>query len=136
MYETEHGNTDLIAIGEALSEQGDVLVTPVGRFPGADDKEPGLLIYEASTQRHGLTASSRVFLGSPTVSLGNVPALAFDTGYRGTRWMRGLAAAEGFWVDWEEGPLELGEEHRSRGWALKAPGQTGHATVREERTKR
>ena len=66
--------------------------------------------------------------------------MAFDTRYRGPRFVRGSAAKdvagllrglgylmlsppESFFVKGEEGPLEPREEYRARAWVLRALGR-------------
>jgi flavodoxin len=144
VYQSEYGNTESLAraMGEALSEHGEVRVTPVGETSGLGHHDVDLLIVGAPTQRHGLPADTRDMLdGVPEGTLRNVAALAFDTRYRGSRWVRGsaardiygilrdlgcrlLARPESFFVAGEEGPLEPGEEDRARSWALKVLGRS------------
>lgn len=156
VYQSEYGNTERLAraMGEALSEHGEVRVTPVGEIPSLGHYDADLLIVGAPTQRHGLPGSTRDMLdGVPEGTLRNVAALAFDTRYRGSRWIRGsaardihkilrdldcrlLAPPESFFVAGEEGPLEPGEEDRARSWALRALGRpepevSGHRGDRE-----
>ena len=147
VYETGYGNTERLAraIAEALHEQGEARVSPVGGVSGLRAGEVDLLVVGAPTQRHGLTDAMRELLeGFPKGALGGMRALAFDTRYRGPRLVRGsaakdiagllrhlgcrlLAPPESFFVKGEEGPLEPGEEYRAKAWALHALGRPEEA---------
>lgn len=144
VYETEYGNTERIAraIGEALSAQGATHVVPVEEVSQPNGESTDLLVFGTLTQRHGLPAS-RKLLESPPSAFRNIWALAFDTRYRGPRWVRGsaaeeighllraagcrlLAPPESFFVVGAGGPLEPGEEYRAQARASKALGRTPH----------
>jgi flavodoxin len=143
VYETGYGNTERLAraIAEALHEQGEARVSPVGGVSGLRAGEVDLLVVGAPTHSHGLTDGMREMLeGIPKGALRGMRALAFDTRYRGPRLVRGsaakeiagllrhlgcrlLASPESFFVKGEEGPLEPGEEYRAKAWALHALGR-------------
>ena len=147
VYESDYGNTERLAraIAEALHEQGEARVAPVGGVSGLSDGEIDLLVVGAPTQLHGLTDGMREMLESlPKGALRGMRALAFDTRYRGPRLVRGsaakeiagllrhlgcrlLAPPESFFVKGEEGPLEPGEEYRAKAWALHALGRPEEA---------
>lgn len=147
VYETGYGNTERLAraIAEALHEQGEARVAPVGGVSGLRAGEMDLLVVGAPTQLHGLTEGMREMLeGIPEGSLKGMRALAFDTRYRGPRLIRGsaakdiasllrhlgcrlLASPESFFVKGEMGPLEPGEEYRAKSWALHALGRPEEA---------
>ena len=142
-YESGYGNTERLAraIAEALHEQGEARVAPVGGVSGLHAGEVDLLVVGAPTQLHGLPDGMREMLeGVPKGKLRGVRALAFDTRYRGPRLLRGsaakdiagylrhlgcrlLASPESFFVKGEEGPLEPGEEYRAKAWVLHALGR-------------
>ena len=148
VYETGYGNTERLAraIAEALHEQGEARVAPVGGVSGLSAGEIDLLVVGAPTQLHGLTDGMREMLeGLPKGALRGMRALAFDTRYRGPRLVRGsaakeiagllrhldcrlLASPESFFVKGEEGPLEPGEEYRAKAWALHALGRPEEAS--------
>lgn len=147
VYESDYGNTERLAraIAEALHEQGEARVAPVGGVSGLSAGEIDLLVVGAPTQLHGLTDGMREMLeGLPKGALRGMRALAFDTRYRGPRLVRGsaakeiagllrhlgcrlLASPESFFVKGEEGPLEPGEEYRAKAWALHALGRPEEA---------
>jgi flavodoxin len=149
VYETGFGNTERIAcaVAEALDEQGEARVSPVGGISGLRAGEIDLLVVGAPTQRHGLPDEIRELLeGVPKGALRGMRALAFDTRYRGPRLVRGsaakdiagllrnlgcrvLAPPESFFVKGEEGPLEPGEEYRAKAWALHALGRPESAIL-------
>lgn len=143
VYESEYGNTGTLAraMGEALSEHGEVRVAPIEEVAGLGRYRPDLLVVGAPTQRHGLPVKTREMLeGLPEGRLGDIAALAFDTRYERARWITGsaaieihhilrdlgcrlLASPESFFVEGSEGPLEPGEEVRARSWVLHALGR-------------
>lgn len=147
VYETGYGNTERLAraIAEALHEQGEARVAPVGGISGLSAGEIDLLVAGAPTQVHRLTEGMREMPeGIPEGSLKGMRALAIDTRYRGPRLLRGsaakdiasllrrlgcrlLASPESFFVEGEEGPLEPGEEYRAQAWALHAVGRPEEA---------
>lgn len=153
VYETGYGNTERLAraIAEALHEQGEASVSPVGGVSGLRAGEVDLLVVGAPTQSHGLTEAMRELLeGIPKGKLRGMRALAFDTRYRGPRLVRGsaakeiasllrhlgcriLASPESFFVKGEEGPLEPGEEYRAKAWALHALGRPERAIPDDRR---
>ena len=153
VYESGYGNTERLAraIAEALHEQGEARVSPVGGVLGLRAGEVDLLVVGAPTQLHGLTDATRELLeGFPQGALRGMRALAFDTRYRGPRLVRGsaakdiasllrhlgcrlLASPESFFVKGEEGPLEPGEEYRAQAWALRALGRTEQAIPSDRR---
>jgi flavorubredoxin len=150
VYESEYGNTETLAraMAEALSEHGEARATSVEEISSLDHYDADLLIVGSPTQRHGLPAGVRDMLGGvPEGKLKNIAALAFDTRYRGARWITGsaarkihrllrdlgcrlLAPPESFFVAGEQGPLEPGEEDRARAWALRSLGRTQRETLR------
>jgi flavodoxin len=147
VYETGYGNTERLAraIAEALHEHGEARVSPVRGISELRAGEVDLLVVGAPTQLHGLPDGMRELLeGVPKGKLRGVRALAFDTRYRGPRFVRGsaakdiaellrnlgcrlLAPPESFFVKGEEGPLEPGEEYRAQAWALHALGRPEEA---------
>ena len=153
VYETGYGNTERLAraIAEALHEEGEARVAPVGGVSELRAGEIDLLVVGAPTQLHGLPDGMRDMLeGVPKGALRGTRALAFDTRYRGLRLVRGsaakeiasllhdlgcrlLASPESFFVKGEEGPLEPGEEYRAKAWALHALGRTERAIPGDRR---
>jgi flavodoxin len=94
IYDTTFGNTQLVAhaVGAALGERYWVHVVPVaeaGEIPPQID----LLVAGGPTHRHRASQAMREFLDAiPRGAVRGVPAAAFDTRYRGARWLTGSAA--------------------------------------------
>jgi len=94
IYDSKFGNTEKIAqaIGRGLSAVGDVRVMSTGE--ATPTERPDLLFLGGPTQNHGASAGLRDFLNTLPAVLQGVPAVPFDTRYRGATWLTGSAAAQ------------------------------------------
>jgi flavodoxin len=142
IYDSRFGNTEKIAeaIGRGAGTRSDVRVMSTAEADGVARTLPGrpdLLLLGGPTQKRGPSPALRGFLADLPGSLRAVPAVCFDTRYRGPLLLMGSAAAgaakvlaatgapviappESFFIA-RKGPMELqqlepGELERAEGW--------------------
>jgi flavodoxin I len=136
VYDTQYGNTEMIAkaIGDAI--EGGVSVLRAGGFSPSELERPGLLIVGSPTHGGRPTPATQSFIkDAPIALLEGTEVAAFDTrgasmfvrifGYAATRIADSLkkrggklvAPPEGFIVEGTKGPLRDGETERAAAWA-------------------
>jgi flavodoxin len=98
IYDTKFGNTERIAeaIARGVGSVSDVHVMSTTEVVGAVraiDGRPDLLFVGGPTQNHGPSAGLRDFINALPASLAGVPAVCFDTRYRGPVLLMGSAAS-------------------------------------------
>ena len=145
VYDSKFGNTERIARAIA-GRLGSARLIRAEEAGALGRTECDLLIVAGPTQRHGTSPAMQEWLERiPRGGLKDVPAAAFDTRYRMSRFLSGSAAAriesrlkragarlvvppESFFVERDVPPqgekrrhemerLELGEEQRAAEWA-------------------
>jgi flavodoxin I len=136
VYDTQYGNTEMIAktIGDAI--EGEVRVLRAGRVNPSELERPDLLIIGSPTHGGRPTPAIQSFIkDAPAVLLECTEVATFDTrgasmfvrifGYAATRIADSLkkrggklvAPPEGFIVEGTKGPLRDGETKRAEAWA-------------------
>ena len=136
VYDTQYGNTEMIAkaIGDAI--EGEVRVLRAGGFSPSELERPDLLIVGSPTHGGRSTPAIQSFIkDAPAALLEGTEVVAFDTrgasmfvrifGYAATRIADSLkkrggklvAPPEGFIVEGTKGPLGDGETDRAAAWA-------------------
>jgi flavodoxin I len=136
VYDTQYGNTEMIAraIGDAI--EGEARVLRAGEVSPSELERPDLLIVGSPTHGGRPTPAIQGFIKeAPAALLEGTEVAAFDT--RGSSWFvrifgyaatkiadslkkRGgklVASPEGFIVEGTQGPLKEGEAERAAAWA-------------------
>ena len=96
IYDTKFGNTAKIAdaIGRGAGTRGIVRVIDTAEAVQQLAERPDLLIVGGPTHKRGPSPALRGFVDALPPSLRGVPAVTFDTRYRGATWLMGSAASE------------------------------------------
>jgi len=136
VYDTQYGNTEMIAraIGDVI--EGEVRVLRAGGFSPSELERPDLLIVGSPTHGGRPTPAIQSFIkDAPAALLEGTEVATFDTrgasmfvrifGYAAIRIgdslkKRGgklVASPEGFIVEGTKGPLRDGETERAAAWA-------------------
>jgi flavodoxin len=99
VYDSKFGNTEKIAeaIARGVATSGTAHVLSIAQTVDNGQpagERPHLMLIGGPTQRRAATKALRAFVDALPISLLGVPMAAFDTRYRGAKWMMGSAAAE------------------------------------------
>jgi flavodoxin len=98
IYDSKFGNTERIAeaIGRGIGSVSEVRVTSTADAAGVLKSlasRPDVVVVGGPTQNHGPSAGLRHFVDNLPAALHGVPAVCFDTRYRGPVLLMGSAAA-------------------------------------------
>jgi flavodoxin len=94
IYDTKFGNTAKVAeaIARGVGTRSGVTVLDTVEAAELLAERPDLVIVGGPTQRRGPSPALRGFVDALPPSLRGVPAVSFDTRYRGATWLMGSAA--------------------------------------------